>query len=201
VKSTGSKNKVLEIGNSVPTLKSNDEHHGFVDPHWWHSIKNMKTAASVVEQRLSQFAPGSQSLFANNRKNYVSKLDSLEKWAAKEIGKIPREKRKLVTSHDAFGYFAHNYGFRVYPIGGLTPADKPSSKKVADLVRLIKSMNVKAVFAENMENPKVLEMMMTETGSSMGGKLYADSFGFPPVLNYEEMYRHNVTTIVEGLTR
>ena len=68
-------------------------------------------------------------------------------------------------------------------------------------MRLIKSMNVKAVFAENMENPKVLEMMMTETGSSMGGKLYADSFGFPPVLNYEEMYRHNVTTIVEGLTR
>ncbi len=118
-----------------------------------------------------------------------------------KVAELPREKRKLVTSHDAFQYFARDYGFKIYPIEGVSTEDQPSSKRVAELIEAIKKQGVKAVFFENTQNPKVIASITRETGAKVGGELYADGLGAEDgdAATYEAMMRHNVTTIVDAL--
>ena len=104
-----------------------------------------------------------------------------------------------MTSHDAFQYFAKENGFTIYAIEGLSSSDQPSSKRVADLIKTVKEQGVKAVFAESIENPKVLKEITRETGAVIGGELYADGLGEGDAATFEGMYKHNVSTIVDAL--
>jgi ABC-type Zn uptake system ZnuABC Zn-binding protein ZnuA len=115
------------------------------------------------------------------------------------VAKLPRDKRKLVTSHDAFQYFAKENGFTIYAIEGISSADQPSSKKVGDIIAVIKGQGVKAIFPESIENPKVLMEITRETGAKAGPALYADGLGDGDAATYEGMYKHNVTAIVSAL--
>jgi zinc/manganese transport system substrate-binding protein len=207
---TGAKGTLVEVGDQFPSLKivasgDHDGHsHGHKgetveDPHWWHSIANIKRATNVVRDQLTKVSPADKGLFAANAKAYTAKLDSLEKWAKSEVAKLPRNQRKLVTSHDAFQYLAKDFGFTIYPIEGISSADQPSSKKVANLIKSIKAQGVKAIFAEKIQNPKVLTEITRETGAKLGGELYADGLGEGDASTIEGMYRHNVTTIVNAL--
>jgi ABC-type Zn uptake system ZnuABC Zn-binding protein ZnuA len=199
---TGAKGGLVEVGDHFPSLKmqagDESERQG-EDPHWWHSIDNMKRATAVVREELAKIDPADKQVFAANADAYTTQLDALQKWAKSEIAKLPRNKRELVTSHDAFGYFARDFGFTVHPIAGLSPEDEPSSKKVADIIATIKNENVKAVFFENLENPKVLGEITRETGAKIGGELYADGLGEGDAATYDGMFRRNVTTIVNAL--
>jgi ABC-type Zn uptake system ZnuABC Zn-binding protein ZnuA len=192
---------LLEVGDSFPslTMKEEGRQETVPDPHWWHSIGNMKKAVAAVRDAMIRISPGDKDLFTGNAAAYVAQLNQLEKWAKSKIAELPRDKRKLVTSHDAFQYFARDYGFAIYPVEGVSTGDEPSSKKVADLVQTIKDQHVKAVFFENIENPKVLKEITAETGARIGGELYADGLGEGDASTYDGMFRHNVTTIVEAL--
>lgn len=208
---TGAKGRLLEVGDQFPSLKlaesghDHDHHHhdhgkgGIEDPHWWHSISNIKRATQIVRDALSKISPEDKAVFAENAKGYLTRLDALEKWIKSEVAKLPRNKRKLVTSHDAFQYFAKDFGFTIYPVEGVSSADQPSSKKVAGLIQTIKAQGVKAVFAEKIQNPKVLQEITRETGARLGGELYADGLGLGDASTVEGMFRHNVSTIVNGL--
>ena len=112
---------------------------------------------------------------------------------------IPRDQRKLVTSHDAFQYFAADFGFTIHPIKGISSDDEPSSKSVAALIAVIKQQKVKAIFPESIENPKVIAEITRETGAKVADKLYADGLGDGDAGTYDGMYRHNVRTIVVAL--
>ncbi len=114
---------------------------------------------------------------------------------------MARDKRKLVTSHDAFQYFARDYGFKIYPIEGVSTAEEPSTRKVAGLLDTIKGENVKAVFFENTQNPKVIAQITKESPARIGGELYADGLGAPgsDAASYIGMMHHNVNTIVDAL--
>jgi len=200
--STGGKAAILQVGDAFPSLKISGEDAaatGGLDPHWWHSIPNMKVAVKTVRDEFIKLDPADADDFTKNAAASLAKLDELNKWARKEISKLPRDKRKLVTSHDAFQYFARDYGFTIYPIEGVTTEDEPSSKKIANLIDTIKSQQVKAVFFENIENPKVIQEITKETGAKVGGELYADGLGTGEEGTYDGMFRHNVTTIVEAL--
>lgn len=200
--STGGKAAILQVGDAFPSLKITGEDApktGGLDPHWWHSIPNMKVAVKTVRDEFITLDPADKDDFAKNAAATLAKLDALNKWARVEISKLPRDKRKLVTSHDAFQYFARDYGFTIYPIEGVTTEDEPSSKKIADLINTIKAQKVKAVFFENIENPKVIQEITKETGAKVGGELYADGLGTGDEGTYDGMFRHNVTTIVEAL--
>jgi zinc/manganese transport system substrate-binding protein len=105
----------------------------------------------------------------------------------------------LVTSHEALGYFAKDNGFEIFAVQGVSTSDQPSSQKVKRLIGEIKARNVRAIFAENIENPKVLEQITNETGAKLGGVLYADGLGNGPAATYEGMMKTNVSTIVEAL--
>jgi zinc/manganese transport system substrate-binding protein len=200
--STGGKAAVLQVGDAFPSLSITGEDAaktGGLDPHWWHSIPNMKIAVKTVRDEFITLDPADAADFTRNAAAELASLDTLNKWARKEIATLSKDKRKLVTSHDAFQYFARDYGFTIYPIEGVTTEDEPTSKKIAALIDTIKSQNVKAVFFENIENPKVIQEITKETGAQVGGELYADGLGTGEEGTYDGMFRHNVTTIVNAL--
>lgn len=176
-----------------------DEHGKLADPHWWHSVSNVKIATNVIRDAFIAADPENKAAYSANAKSYQANLDALAKWIKLEVAKLPRDKRVLVTSHDALGYLANDYGFEIYPVQGISTKEQPSSQKVRGLIDEIKKQQVKAIFAENIENPKILSEITRETGANLGGSLYADGLGASEANTYDRMMRHNVTTIVSAL--
>ena len=162
---TGTASQVIEVGDRFPTLKMKAEDGGGTidDPHWWHTVANMERATKTVRDALGAISPVDKDLFDRNANLYLAKLAALQKWVKTKVAELPRDRRKLVTSHDAFQYFAQENGFTIYAIEGVSSTDEPSSKKVADLIATIKAQHVKAVFLESIENPKVLKEITKET--------------------------------------
>jgi ABC-type Zn uptake system ZnuABC Zn-binding protein ZnuA len=199
---TGTKGALLEVGDGFASLKmksEKDPDKTIDDPHWWHSVANEGKAVKIVRDALIKISPADKDTFTANAAKFLAKLDALEKWVRLKLAELPRDKRKLVTSHDAFQYFAKENGFTIYAVEGVTTEDQPSSKKVAELVATIKAQGVKAIFLESIENPKVLQEITKETGARVGGTLYADGLGEGDASSYEGMYKHNVSTIVDAL--
>jgi zinc/manganese transport system substrate-binding protein len=207
---TGTAATVVEVGDKFPSLKTEHKHaegekhdhdhdHGGEDPHWWHSVANVKRATKVVRDSLIALSPADKAVFSKNADGYLSRLDALQKWISAKVAELPRNRRKLVTSHDAFGYFAKENGFTIEAIEGLSTSDQPSSKKVASVIATIKAEGVKAIFTEAISNPKVLTEITRESGAKVGGDLYADGLGTGDAATYEGMMKHNVSTIVGAL--
>lgn len=199
LKESGGQAVFIDTGKAFPSLRMEEDGRKIEDPHWWHSIANMAKATEVVRNAFLQADPAHQAAYERNAQAYLQKLSDLEAWAKEKISTLPRDQRKLVTSHDAFQYFARDFGFQIEAIEGVSSEDEPSSKKVADLIKTIKDQGVKAVFFENIENPKVIQEITRETGARIGGKLYADGLGENEASTYIDMVQHNVTTIVDGL--
>lgn len=200
--STGTKGNLVEVGDGFASLKmkaEGDPDKVIEDPHWWHSIANVEKAAKIVRDELIKIDAADKDLFTQNAAMYVASLDALQKWTKVELAKLPRDKRKLVTSHDAFQYFARENGFTIYAIEGISSADQPSSKKVGEIISLIKEQGVKAIFPESIENPKVMTEITRETGVKIAPELYADGLGEGEASTYVGMYKHNVSSIVNAL--
>ncbi len=198
----GAKGVLLEVGDGFASLKIADHHDASKlvdDPHWWHSIANVEKATKIVRDALIKISPEDKTLFAANAGKYLDSLHALEKWAKRKIAELPRDRRKLVTSHEAFQYFAKENGFTLYAIEGVSRADQPSSKKVAEIVQTIQKAGVKAIFPESLSNPKVLKEITRETGAKIGPELYGDGLGEGAASTYDSMYKHNVTAIVDSL--
>ena len=199
LKEDGGNALFVDTGKAFPSLHMVDDGKNVEDPHWWHSIENVKIATGEVEKAFAQADPAHAKDYATNAQKYLAQLSDLEDWAKVKISELPRDKRKLVTSHDAFQYFARDFSFKIYSIEGVSSEDEPSSKKVADLIDTIKSQGVKAVFFENIENPKVIQEITRETGAKIGGELYADGLGYKQATTYIEMEKYNISTIVDAL--
>ncbi len=171
----------------------------YPDPHWWHSIKNAGIVTLQIRDALIAADPAGRADYESNAGDFQEKLAALSKWVRLQVAALPKNRRVLVTSHDALGYFAADYSFEVHPVQGISTSDQPSSLKVRELIKDINDEGVKAIFAENIENPKVLQEITKETGARLGGVLYADGLGTGDAATYEGMMRHNVTTIVKAL--
>ena len=195
----GGKAKFVDVGAEIPTLTLEEDGRLVEDPHWWHSIANMKKATSVIRKHFVEADPANKTLYARNAAEYLVKLTDLEKWVRLEIAALPRDRRKLVTSHDALQYFAQEYGFKIYAIEGVSTEDQPSSKKITELIDTIRAQQVKAVFFESVANPKVISEITKETGAKVGGELFVDGLGEKKASTYSDMIRHNVEMIVENL--
>jgi ABC-type Zn uptake system ZnuABC Zn-binding protein ZnuA len=199
---SGTAGAVVEVGNSLPSLKLTVQHgdhsHDGEDPHWWHSVRNIAKATKVVRDELIRVSPADKDAFTASAAAYTAKLDALDKWVKSKVAELPRDQRKLVTNHDAFGYFAKEYGFTVMPIAGVSKNDQPGSKAVAGIISAIKAAGVKAVFSEDIANPKVIQEITKETGAKFGGELLSDGLG-PKGATVEQMFKYNVSTIVDSL--
>ncbi len=188
---SGGKAALLEVGDQLPGMSD--------DPHWWHSVGNIASATKIVRDALIHAKPAARADFSANADKYLARLDVLKKWVKSKVAELPTDRRKLVTNHDSFGYFAREFGFTVHPISGISANDQPGAKKVAGIIATIREQGVKAIFSEDVENPKVIEQITQETGAKLGGKLLSDGLGAKPLDTIEAMFRHNVTTIVDAL--
>ncbi|HEX8296676.1 MAG TPA: metal ABC transporter substrate-binding protein [Chthoniobacteraceae bacterium] len=206
---TGAKGVLLEVGASLPSLKMEaghdaDHHHHShgptaEDPHWWHSVANVQKATRIVRDALIKLSAEDKAAFNANATKYLDSLAALQKWTKAKLAELPRDRRRLVTSHDAFQYFARENGFTIHAVSGLSGADQPSTKAVAEVIAIIKKHAVKAIFPESIENPKVLTEITRESGAKVGPALYADGLAEGAAATFEGMYKHNVTTIVDSL--
>lgn len=198
--------KVIEVGATLPALEGTcgDEDHGShdhdheVDPHWWHSIDLFRRATSIVAEVLVAEDPDHAVSYQQNAEIYRKELDGLQRWAKREIAKISRENRHLATTHAAFNYFCKDFGFTAHPVQGLNREQMPDPKQLAALVADLKANHVMAIFPEKESNPKILKTLTQDTGIKLAKPLIADGVG---VSSYEEMVRHNISTIVEALAR
>lgn len=174
------------------------------DPHVWHDVKNAIHMVGVVRDRLCAIDPPNAGLYRANAAAYLAKLEVLHAWVEKEVGAVPADRRKLVTNHDTFGYFADRYGFQIAGTALAsvsTEAGDPSAADFAKLIEAVKAAKVPAIFAENVHNPKLMERLATGAGVKLAPPLYTDALGKPGTAGdtYEKMIRHNVTTIVAAL--
>ncbi len=170
-----------------------------LDPHWWHSIENVRVAAGLVRDHYKLLRPAGADIFERKARAYLDRLSALQAWVADEMSQLPPARRQLVTSHDAFGYFARDYGFTIHAISGPSTDGEPNARHLAALIDLIRREHIPAVFAESSTNPQLMANLVAETGVRLGGTLYADGLGLGAASTYEGMYRHNVTVVVEAL--
>jgi zinc/manganese transport system substrate-binding protein len=202
VASVGPGGRVVAVGDSLPVVLLTPGGGGEKDPHWWHSIADMAAAVDLVRAEFARMRPASAEFFARNAAAYTAGLRELQSWSAAEVARIAPGRRELVTSHDAFGYFAHDFGFTVHPINGLSTESETDAKHLAGLVDLIRRDRIPAIFVESTANPRLVENLLGETGARLGGTLYADGLGpnGSGAETYDSMYRHNVRAIVGALS-
>jgi zinc/manganese transport system substrate-binding protein len=197
------KGRVVAVGDLLPGLPLFPQESRPLekDPHWWNSVDNVIRAAEIVRARFTRISPGDSAAFALNASSYEERLKGLQEWAQREIEKLPAGRRSLVTSHDAFSYFARDYGFRLFALNGVSTDGEADGRRVARLVDHIRSAHIPAIFVEASANPRLVENLVQETGVKVGGVLYADGLGPPGsgAQTYDAMFRHNVTTIVQAL--
>jgi zinc/manganese transport system substrate-binding protein len=185
-----------------------DDEHGHdigdFDPHVWHSVPNVITMVENIEAALSAADPDNAAIYSANAAAYTTELEALDAWIAEQVAAIPEDQRKLVTSHDTFGYFADQYGFEVIgtPLGVSTETSEPSASEIAELIELIEDAGVPAIFTENIQNDNLMEQIAGDAGVTLAPPLYTDALGDEDseATTYIEMMQYNTRTIVEALT-
>jgi ABC-type Zn uptake system ZnuABC Zn-binding protein ZnuA len=180
--------------------------HEDLDPHVWHDVRNAMHVVKVVRDRLAESDPANAEKYKANAASYLRQLEDLDGWVVQTVATLPESERKLVTSHDTFGYFARRYGFQVLGSGlesVSTEASDPSAADFAKLCGAIKAARVPAIFAENVQDPKLMQRLAKEAGVRLAPPLFTDALGKPGGEGdtYVKMMRYNVTTIVTQLKR
>ncbi|MGX1789433.1 metal ABC transporter substrate-binding protein [Bosea sp. NPDC055332] len=204
VKSSGTKATVATATTGITPLKMADDHghaHGGEDPHAWQSVANAKLYVGNVRDALVAADPAGKAAYEANATAYLAKLDALEAEIKATVARIPVDRRKAITSHDAFGYFAKAYGIAFIAPQGVSTEAEASAKDVARIIRQIKAEKVPAVFLENITNPRLAEQIARESGAKIGGRLYSDALSAAdgPAGTYIAMMKHNISQIEKAL--
>ncbi|MEO8013445.1 MAG: metal ABC transporter substrate-binding protein [Polaromonas sp.] len=175
--------------------------HAENDPHAWQNPGNVVVYARNISAALSQADPAGSPVYQANTDAYVKELQALDAWAGAQFASIAADRRKVITSHDAFGYFGAHYGIRFLAPQGVSTDAEPSAKNVAQLIRQIQREKISAVFVENMSNPKLLAQISKDAGVSVGQALYVDALSAAggPADSYLKLMRHNVTQLAAGM--
>jgi zinc/manganese transport system substrate-binding protein len=172
-----------------------------VDPHAWQSVANARRYVANIRDALIKVDPGEKATYAANADAYLAKLDALDREIRRTLAGIPADRRRIITSHDAFGYFAEAYGIVFLAPEGLSTEAEPSARAVARIIGQIEQARIGALFLENVVDPRLLRQIARETGARIGGTLYSDALTGPdgPAPTYVDMMRHNVRTFAAAL--
>ena len=207
-----SKVPYAEATQGISPIKAEEEHHhhhdhaghshdhGEFDPHVWGDPVLMQKYAENVAKALINADPAGASYYQARFKNYSAELVQLDGYARQQFNSIPRDKRKVLTGHDAFNYLAKRYGVTFLAPQGVSTEGEASAKTVAAIIRQIKQQGVKAVFTENIKDGRMVQRIAQETGAKVGGVLYSDALSKgAPAKTYADMFRYNVKTMVGAM--
>lgn len=203
IKASGAKAPVIVATKGLKPQQMREEGRIESDPHAWQSIADAKLYVKNILDGLIAADPEGESTYRGNAKDYLAKLDALEKEVMAEIAKIPPAKRQIITTHDAFGYFGSAYGFRFIAPEGVSTETEPSARDVAKIIRQIKAAKIPAVFLENITDPRLMKRIAAESGAKIGGALFSDALSPPdgPAATYIDMMRHNVSELSAALAQ
>jgi len=202
VKASGSKAPSVVASKGVKSRKMEEEGRQVTDPHAWQSIGNAKIYVTNIRDGLIAADPASKSAYEANASAYLAKLDALETEVKDAISKIPADRRRLITSHDAFGYFGATYGIEFIAPAGVSTEAAVSAKDVARIISQIRTQKVPAVFMENISDPRMMEQIAKESGAKIGGSLFSDALSDEkgPAATYIDMMRNNIRELRTALT-
>jgi ABC-type Zn uptake system ZnuABC Zn-binding protein ZnuA/ABC-type Mn2+/Zn2+ transport system permease subunit len=207
VSDSGSDAEVVDLGTSVPVKlpgESSGPEASRYDPHWWHDPRNAEAAVQQIATRLSAVDPPDKAAFEAKAAAYEAKLKTLDAGIRRCLDSVPAADRKLVTDHDAFGYFASRYGIQV--VGAVIPSQttqaQPNAQDLSNLADVIRSESVKAIFPESSLSPKLAETIASQTGATADHTLYGDTLGPDGSSGdtYLKMEAANANAMVEGFT-
>jgi zinc/manganese transport system substrate-binding protein len=204
VAASGSKAPTIVVSKGITPRKMPDEDRPgrtATDPHAWQSIADAKIYVANIRDGLSTIDPAGKAAYQTNGQAYLATLDELETEVTTVLAPIPPGRRKIITSHDAFGYFGAAYSVTFIAPEGLSTDAEPSAKDVARIIAQIRKQKIPAVFLENITDPRLMEQIARETGAIVGGKLYSDALSRPdgPAGTYVDMMRHNVRELAKAL--
>jgi ABC-type Zn uptake system ZnuABC Zn-binding protein ZnuA len=186
------------------TSDDDEDHEGERDPHIWHDADNAVIMVENIRDALIAADPDHAAEYEERAAAYIAELEALDAWIIEQVATLPAERRKLVTSHDTFGYYADRYGFTVIgaPFGTTTEGGDPSAGDVAALIEAIEEAGVPAIFTENVSNQAVMEQIAENAGVALAPPLYTDALGEEgsPGATYLGMMRSNTETIVGALS-
>lgn len=217
VKASGTRATVVVAAKDVTPIEADDAHdhahdhgkghdqghdHGGLDPHAWQDVANAKLYVAAIRDALVAADPAGKAAYEANARAYADKLDALDAEVKAAVAAIPAGQRKIITSHDAFGYFARAYGVQFVAPQGVSTEAEASARDVGRIIRQIKAQKIRAVFLENISDPRLAERIAKETGAKLGGRLYSDALSDAsgPAGTYIDMVRHNIRALTAALT-
>ncbi|WP_407316360.1 metal ABC transporter substrate-binding protein [Pseudomonas sp. nanlin1] len=191
------------LSEGVKTRTMEEDGQQIVDPHAWNSAANGQVYVRNIIAALSQADPGGASVYQANGARYLKQLQALDQYAREQVQSVPAAQRKVLTSHDAFGYFGDAYGVKFLSPLGFSTENEASAADVAALIRQIKAEHVSAYFFENSGDPRLVKQIAAASGAQPGGELYVESLSKAggPAATYAQMFRYNVDTLVAAMRK
>ncbi len=197
LQSSGSKAPIIIATKGIAPLKSGSD----ADPHAWQSVANAKIYITNIRDALGAADPANAETYRGNAEVYLTKLDALDREVSEAIAQIPASRRKVISTHDAFGYLASAYGIEFIAPLGVSTESEASARDIAGIIGQIRAAKIPAVFLENISDPRLIRRISAETGARVGGTLYSDSLtgekGDAPT--YIDMVRHNIRALTSAL--
>lgn len=197
VQSSGSKATIVTASAGIAPLKLGSA----ADPHAWQSVPNAQVYVADIANALAAADPDDAELFRTQAKSYLEKLEALDREVREAVAKIPAERRRVISTHNAFGYFAAEYGVQFVAPLGVSTETEPSARDIAAIIGQIKAARIPAVFLENISDDRLIRRIAAETGAKVGGTLISDGLtgekGLAPT--YIDMVRHNIKALTSAL--
>jgi zinc/manganese transport system substrate-binding protein len=172
------------------------------DPHAWQNPRNAVLYVRAIAEGLAAVDPANTAAYRTSADRYVTRITEADAWIEATLSPIPADQRRIITTHDAFGYYGARYGVEFLAAEGISTEFEPSAKAIAALVSQIRREKVRAVFIEDMTSPRMAQMLSRETGAALGGTVYSDALSAPggPAATYLDMLHHN-TGLFAGTMR
>jgi zinc/manganese transport system substrate-binding protein len=197
VQSAGSKAAITTATSGIAPRKLGSD----ADPHAWQSVANAKIYVANIRDALAAADPADAEAYRANAQSYLTKLDALDGEVRQAVARIPQSRRKVISTHDAFGYLASAYGIEFVAPLGVSTESEASARDIARIITQIRTQKIPAVFLENISDPRLMGRISAETGAKVGGTLYSDSLtdekGDAPT--YIDMVRHNIKALTSAL--
>jgi zinc/manganese transport system substrate-binding protein len=207
VKASGTTAPIIVATKGIKPLEGagapdHDHDHGRADPHAWQSVANAKIYVGNIRDALIGIDPAGKAHYESNATAYLARLDALEREVWDTIAKVPADRRRVVTSHNAFGYFESAYGIHFTAPQGVSTEAEASAKDVAAIISAIKKQKASAVFLENVTDPRLVQQIASETGAKVGGVLFSDALTDEKgdATTYIDLIRHNLKQLANALT-